>query len=76
MIAVNTEDALDACRDAGFIEEEWCHDVRAGRVQLDVLTADTVVFVSEAGTPLDMGDATNLWESYQNGSIFPPGEKP
>lgn len=70
------EAALDACRQAGFQERQWCHDVRAGRVQIDILTADTVVFVTESGTPLEMGDATNLWESYQNGSIHPVGEEP
>lgn len=65
------EDALDACRDAGFREGAWCHDVRAGRVRLDTLSADTVVFVSEQGIPLDAGDATDLLESYQNNSIQP-----
>lgn len=65
------EDALDACREAGFAEGKWCKDVRAGHVQLDILTADTVVFVSEKGTPLDAGDAIDLLDSYHNDSIHP-----
>lgn len=53
--------------------EEY-HDVRAGCVELDTLSAEAVVFVSK-GTRLPIGDATALWESYQNGSISPVDER-
>lgn len=72
---VDPSQALEACREAGFTEGQWCEDVRAGRVRLDTLSAEEVVFVSDE-RPLQMGDATNLWESYQNGSIQPVDHEP
>ncbi|RRJ33998.1 hypothetical protein [Halocatena pleomorpha] len=65
------EDVLDACRAAGFAEGRWREDVRAGHVRLNIFTPESIVFVSTEGSPLDMGDAVNLWSSYQNNSIWP-----
>lgn len=70
------EEALETCREIGFTEDEWCHDVRNGFVRLDTLTAQTVTFVSEQGTPLPMGDAADLLDAYQNGSIHPVEDEP
>lgn len=71
------KEALRKCREAGFAEGEGCHDVRAGNVELHTLTANTVIFISDQGTRLPLGDATDLWKSYQNGSIHPiDGDNP
>lgn len=66
-------EVLLKCRET-FEEGQWYYDVRVGPVRLETLTADMVVFVSEEEMPLDMGDAGDLLEAYQNGSIQPIGE--
>ncbi len=73
---LNPEEALKKLRAAGIREEKWVKDVRAGRCQITSLTATSVILVPESGQPLDAGDATDLWDAYQNGSICPLDEDP
>lgn len=63
------EKALKACRDAGLTEGERITDVRAGPCQITTLEAHNVILTAKSGQRLDAGDATDLWESYQDGSI-------
>ncbi len=63
------KNALEACRDAGLTEGEQITDVRAGPCRITTLEADTVILTAGSDQRLDAGDATDLWESYQDGSI-------
>ncbi|WP_248910547.1 hypothetical protein [Halocatena marina] len=70
------EQALERCRAAGFSEGTWCCDVRAGRCQLETLSRQIVTFTTEHGQTLAIGDATDLYDSYQNGGIQPVDHTP
>ena len=65
------QQALEACRDAGFREGEWVRDVRAGRCRIETLTPTLVRFATEDGQPLALDGACVLLKSYHNGSIEP-----
>jgi hypothetical protein len=61
--------ALECCRDIGFEEGAWIHDVRAGDCQIRRLEASVVVFACEDGQVLALDGATELLDSYRNDSI-------
>lgn len=63
------EEALAECRAAGFEEDQWIHDVRAGPCQITTLNAHNVTLVAESGTPLDAGDTDDFLTAYHKGSI-------
>lgn len=61
--------ALATLRERGFTEGQWVFDVRAGRCQIETLSADSVILTAESGQPLNAGTATDFLESYQKGGI-------
>jgi hypothetical protein len=70
------EHALSVCRDLGFREGAWIHDVRAGDCQITTLSASVVICATESGEPLALGGADVLLDSYHDDSIRLEEDKP
>jgi hypothetical protein len=51
MTDMDPDQALERCREAGFEEGAWIHDVRAGDCQITTLSASVVVLACENGQP-------------------------
>jgi hypothetical protein len=75
MTDLDPDQALDRCREVGFEEGAWIHDVRAGDCQITTLEASVVILACENGQPSALDSAAVLLESYRDGSICLGGDK-
>jgi hypothetical protein len=76
MTDLDADQALERCREAGFAEGVWIHDVRAGDCQITTLDASVVILACEDGQPAALDGAAELLASYRNGGIRLSGDEP